>query len=614
MGSRTGRAVAVLAAFTTTALLPCQASSMIVAVKATGDATLRVVVAVPPGFNGAIRVRITHGSVTSVRSVRRSFTTADLAPGGYRVRALAGKGTVAGIAGSLAGFATSAVLKAGRSTSVRLKLDFAPSRVSSSASGTLAAHNTSSFDPDVVWSPDGTRVVFASTATNLVRHGSPLQQLYVKNVRTGAIQLVSSASDGTPADGGATSPTWSPDGTQIMFQSSSTDLVGGAGAADGSRFDTFVKTLVNGKISLVDSTTTGAPGDAGSTGGTWSPDGKRILFSSEATDIAGATGAPAGSFGFVKTLATGAVLALGGTVTGLPAGVTIDAPWSPDSRHVLFASTDPVPDGDANLNEADEIDAEDVTTGTVTVITSLSHNTAAVGYGDAPTWSPDGSRVAFHFVGDPGALAQGVTDGVFVKDTTTSTVALVSTNAQGDTATRLPIWSPDGTRILFSMSTASGASHWYVDTLATATLERVGSGDDFINNGAGLTAWSPDGRRIAYETTLEQAGQRGQVWIEDMQTGARRNLSIDKAFSSTHLDGWSPDGRRLLVTLVRPPSSFIPASTAPYVLDARTGKPTSIHGTGNPRQLDVGRSGWRPNGTALAFGDDRGLYLMLFGR
>ncbi len=80
----------------------------------------------------------------------------------------------------------------------------------------------------------GTRAVFESQATNLLPsadgNGS-LSDIYVKDLTTGAVALVSQAPDGSPANGGS-SGAWSSDDSQtIAFSSLATNLIPGTVAA-----------------------------------------------------------------------------------------------------------------------------------------------------------------------------------------------------------------------------------------------------------------------------------------------------------------------------------------------------------------------------------------------
>jgi Tol biopolymer transport system component len=112
-----------------------------------------------------------------------------------------------------------------------------------------------------------------------------------------------------------------------------------------------------------------------------------------------------------------------------------------------------------------------------------------------PAWSPDGARV--FYVGRfrdgaddaPGLArtnADGTGDGVLVGD-------LLLDEVEGGTAGLA--WSPDGTRLAFAGTSESGHSAIYlVDADGSDLIELIGSDDQQY----AWPTWSPDGSRIAF--------------------------------------------------------------------------------------------------------------------
>lgn len=80
-----------------------------------------------------------------------------------------------------------------------------------------------------------------SAATNLISGvGDGMNgQIFVKTLSTGAISLVSALSNGTQGNGNSYGPIFDHSGTQIIFQSQSTNLGSGTNAG----YEIFAKSI-----------------------------------------------------------------------------------------------------------------------------------------------------------------------------------------------------------------------------------------------------------------------------------------------------------------------------------------------------------------------------------
>ena len=144
-----------------------------------------------------------------------------------------------------------------------------------------------------------------------------------------------------------------------------------------------------------------------------------------------------------------------------------------------------------------------------------------------PRLAPDGRRVAFG-IGDPGDL--------WIHDLSRRVRARLTFNPADDVA---PIWSPDGTRIVFS-SQRSGAGDLYMKLASgTGAEELLETSMKFKIPGA----WSPDGRMIAFHDFSQS---HPDIWL----------LSVPERNKTRLLDGdfekgspeFSPDGRWIAYT------------------------------------------------------------------
>ncbi|WP_323966210.1 beta strand repeat-containing protein [Bradyrhizobium japonicum] len=97
-----------------------------------------------------------------------------------------------------------------------------------------------------VFSPDGTKIAFYSAADNLVP-GVNGYEVYVKDLITGAVTVISTSASGMQANGYSQLPGFSADGTKLVFESSASNLV--PGDTNGTS-DIFVKEI--GMPSVID--------------------------------------------------------------------------------------------------------------------------------------------------------------------------------------------------------------------------------------------------------------------------------------------------------------------------------------------------------------------------
>ena len=121
-------------------------------------------------------------------------------------------------------------------------------RVSTDAAGNQA--NGTSYFP--VFSPDGSKIAFEGNSSNLVAGdtigGVGSTDILVKDLITGAITRVSVNGAGEKSNSDSGYPAFSPDGSKIAFQSSATNLV--AGDTNGVS-DIFIKDLATGAVTRV---------------------------------------------------------------------------------------------------------------------------------------------------------------------------------------------------------------------------------------------------------------------------------------------------------------------------------------------------------------------------
>ena len=150
--------------------------------------------------------------------------------------------------------------------------------------GSQQAPGGSSVAPSL--SSDGRYVVFASTVDfagpALHSQRLPSYQIVLLDRTSNAIRLVSHGLKGEPANGASWSPSLSADGGSVAFVSNATNLV----TEDRNNIpDVFVADLRTDRIELVSRTPDGAAANGRSAAPAISDDGLTVAFQSEASDM-----------------------------------------------------------------------------------------------------------------------------------------------------------------------------------------------------------------------------------------------------------------------------------------------------------------------------------------
>ncbi|HVG01199.1 MAG TPA: hypothetical protein VND68_15270 [Chloroflexia bacterium] len=155
-------------------------------------------------------------------------------------------------------------------------------------------------------------------------------------------------------------------------------------------------------------------------------------------------------------------------------------------------------------------------------------------YIDQSTWSTDGKYIAaqarFNGVGSILRVEVGADN---------KAVEILNLTDQETAENAFPTWSPDGTRIAFMSK--RGGGDWQIHV-----MNADGSDKRMVTDGKGLAklpVWSPDGASIAYVLS-DGAGAASEIHVVPAAGGAARAITSNGSVKSNPL--WAHDGKSII--------------------------------------------------------------------
>lgn len=190
--------------------------------------------------------------------------------------------------------------------------------------------------------------------------------------------------------------------------------------------------------------------------------------------------------------------------------------WSPDASQIVFSSDR---DGEAGIYVMDA---------------DGSNVERLLGHGYHPDWSPDGSAIAFDRAPEPGSLSQ-----IFVLEIPSGVVTQVTDDDAGATD---PSWSPDGARIAYMG-----------DQGRIVVADRNGENATRVTDPYGdrHPVWSPEGSTLLFgrETSFVNDVSLANVFSTGASGDGAAHALTDLHGRSVVPEAFSPDGSRVLVTV-----------------------------------------------------------------
>lgn len=240
-----------------------------------------------------------------------------------------------------------------------------------------------------------------------------------------------------------------------------------------------------------------------------------------------------------------------------------DPAWSPDGSRLAFSSTRDGAHLDIWVVNADGSG--------LTNLTPLADSTESGQAGIEPTWSPDGTKIAYSYQGD-----------VWVMDATTGAGKQNLTHDPAlPAAGHSPAWSPTSDTIAYVregdiwVMSASGANKRQL-TATTGALTTEKTPD-----------WSPDGLRLVYDRS-------GQIWTMNSD-GTQQTVIAAGPDQGGTAPVWSPEGDWIVFS-----SSGYTAPNGPDLFLARPDG-TSIRQVANTGPGSDAAPAWQPLPTTAAY-------------
>jgi len=249
-------------------------------------------------------------------------------------------------------------------------------------------------------------------------------------------------------------------------------------------------------------------------------------------------------------------------LTDMPGGVS-DLQWSPDGTRLVLVASDPDPDDKPEEKEGwkrktkppvvitrywfkeDETGYLKSLYAHLYVLALESRKVEAITGGpfndEQPSWSPDGTRIAFVSKRGPGDPDRDYNSDIFVVTARAGATPARLTTWKGIDGGP-PSWSPDGTRIAYLQGDESRLYAYSLDKLAVADVATGSSRvlTEALDRSVSSPHWSADGQSIVFLVEDDRATYVARIpatggLVEPLTAGRR----VVSAISARRAQGWA---------------------------------------------------------------------------